>query len=1075
MKKTIDGNTATALIMYKLSELACIYPITPSSTMAELCDEWASKNQLNIYNKPLKIVQMQSEAGVAGAMHGALLGGAITTTFTASQGLLLMIPDMYKIAGEFLPCVINVASRSLATHALNIFGDHSDIMATLGTGFALLCANDVQACHDMALISFLASFKSSIPFIHFFDGFRTSHEIQKIDIIDDNTITSLINQEDISRFKSRALSPNSPTAFGTTQNADVFFQNRIIGLDKYSQLPNQVQDIMNKFYQYTGRQYHLFDYYGSPTASKVVVIMGSGSTACIQAVDCLNAQSPDYGVLNVRLFKPFSVEHFLSTLPKTVQTITVLERYIDKTSSDGELTKEIRRAYKGTILSGVYGIGGKDFNTDMAISVLLNMSTTNKNHFTIGINDDITNTSLEVGTYELSRDYFYKEMRFYGLGSDGTVSANKSSIKIIGNNTNYNVQGYFEYDSKKSGSLTISHLKLSDKPIPSELTNHCDLIACHNFNFLYRYDILNNINQNGVLLLNFPHDLDKLNSMLPKATIKTIKEKSLNVYVINANKIAYECGLSNKINTVMQSAFFKISNIMDYDKCLDQLKEEAISNYSRKGKDILDKNFKAIERGSEVTKIDTNLLDVNLGYDKTKLSNNKYYNEFIEPINTLKGNSLPCSCFNADGHTQTGTSSLEKRCIATQLPHWKKENCIQCNMCAISCPHATIRPILTKKEKLTNAPDGYDTLDVYNHPELAFRIEINPKDCTGCGICARVCPSKYKALEMRPIEDSIIDDSHYNYSLTLGDNESIYPANTVKGSQFKRPLFEFSGACAGCGETPYIKLLTQLFGDNMIIANATGCSSIYGGSCPTCPYTVDAKGHGPAWANSLFEDNAEFGYGIKIANQINDKNNSVWVIGGDGWAYDIGFGGLDHVLASGENVNILVLDSEVYSNTGGQMSKSTPSGASAKFATKGKKTPKKPLAQMAMQYENVYVAQVSLGANMTQCLNAFIEAQNFNGPSLIIAYAPCINHGIDMSRSNETMKQAVLSGYFHLFRYNGTTQTLSVDSTPNFDLFKDFVLSQNRYKQTQSDPEMLDALKQHSIRTYNKLIISQNK
>ena len=1064
MKKTIDGNTATALIAYKLNEIACIYPITPSSPMAELMDELQAKCEKNIYGETVKVVQMQSEGGVAGALHGALLGGGIATTFTSSQGLLLMIPDMYKIAGEYLPCVINVASRSLATHALNIFGDHSDIMATLGSGFAYLCADSVQACQDFALISFLSSFASSIPFVHFFDGFRTSHEIQKIELIDDETIKKLINIEDIKNFKSRALTPTNPKLYGSAQNADVYFQNRVNGMNVYNDLPNLVQSQMDRFASLTKRSYKLFDYFGSPTASKIVVIMGSGSSVLKEAVDILNKDTNDYGVISVRLLKPFSKTHFLDSLPKTVKTITVLERYLDKTSK-GELTKEVHLCTDLTILSGVYGLGGKDFTVDMAISVLQNMNI-GKDDFTIGINDDITNTSLPLTSHNHIKDYYYKEYRFYGLGSDGTVSANKSSIKIIGDHTDYKVQGYFEYDSKKSGSLTISHLKVSEKDIPSELTNCCDFIACHNFNFVYRYDMLEKIKQNGTFLLNSPYTEKELNKKLPKKFISTLKDKNISLYIINASKIAFECGLRNKINTVMQSAFFKLCDFINYENAKTYLKEQATKSYAQKGDEILQNNYNAIERGGEITQIDVSTLNENIGYE-IKQCQDSYYREFIEPINTLKGNTLPVSAFEMDGKAKTGTSHLEKRGITTALPFWKKENCIQCGMCALSCPHACIRPVVQNKIKIKNTPKKYDYLNEMKDKSLIFRIEINPKDCTGCGVCANVCPVKDKALVMTPI--SKLDDTNYNYSLSLGENEKVYPINTVKGASVLKPYFEFSSACAGCGETPYIRLLTSLFGDKMIIANATGCSSIYGGSCPTCPYVVDSKGNGPAWANSLFEDNAEFGLGVKLARLVNNTDDSVWIIGGDGWAYDIGFSGLDHILSTNININILVLDSEVYSNTGGQKSKSTPLGANAKFAFNGKRTDKKPLAEIAMQYNDVYVAQVSLG-NMNQCINAFLEAEKFDGVSLIIAYAPCINHGIDMSKSNEFMKKAVNCGYFNLFRYNGKEQSLILDSTPNFDLFEDFLLSQNRYKLTaKSHPELLSDLKQKSINRYNRL------
>jgi pyruvate-ferredoxin/flavodoxin oxidoreductase len=1116
---TIDGNTSTSLIAYSLSDVACIYPITPSSPMAEHIDEWQASGKLNIFGNKVKVTEMQSEAGVAGALHGLLKSGTLATTFTSSQGLLLMIPNMYKIAGELLPCVFHVSARTVATHALNIFCDHSDVMACRDTGFAMLCSSSVQETNDLALISHISSLKSSIPFIHFFDGFRTSHEIQKIDILTDDEIKKLVPYNDIKKFRDRALTPTSPTQSGTAQNPDVFFQNREASNIYYNNLANIVKDSMNELYKITKRKYNLFDYYGDKKANSIIVIMGSASETVKETIDYLNKVDKEnkYGVIVIRLFRPFIVNDFIEQLPKTTKIITTLDRvkvstsigepiYEDVISSLSEKNKKIK------VIGGRYGLGGKDFSPKDVKAVFDNSINEQKNHFSVGIIDDITNSSLNVDdNFSLINDGY--EAKFYGLGSDGTVSANKNSIKIIAENTNKFCQGYFEYDSKKSGSLTISHLRTSDRPIRSTyLVQNPNFVACHNYSFIFKYDILKGIKENGSFLLNFPFEKSLINKLLPENIKKTIKEKHLKFFIIDAEDIALKAGLKNKINTVMQTAYFVVSKVIDIDKSIKFMKDAIISTYSKKGQDIVDCNFKAIDNSlSSIKEINTNELTVNDTLLKEQnISYNEYYNNFIKPISLLNGNNLPVSKFSYDGTVPTSTTKFEKRGIGIFAPVWNGENCIQCNLCAISCPHACLRPIIQNKETLKNAPKSFITFPVLNNKDLGFRLQVDVKDCTGCGICANVCPAKNKALTMQKIEN--IDENEYkNYEFyeKLPKNINIYPENTIKGVGFKKPLFEFSGACAGCGETPYIKLLTTMFGDRMIIANATGCSSIYGGSCPTCPYTKNEDGYGPSWCNSLFEDNAEFGYGIylgykarkenfdsyiknnnslfsksiqnllisypnetdyskqiliknELLKNLDNKNSydnylkenidlilkkSVWAIGGDGWAYDIGFGGLDHIMASNENIKVLVLDTEVYSNTGGQSSKSSPKGSVCKFAINGKETKKKNLAEIAMTYKNVYVAQISLGANPQQAINAFKEAEEYNGVSIVIAYCPCINHGIDMSKSNEEMKNAVNSGYFNLFRYNPSKDVpLIIDSKLDTTNYVDFLMNENRYK-----------------------------
>lgn len=1161
MKKiTIDGNTAAATIAYQMSEVAAIYPITPSSTMAELCDSWASENKTNIFGNKVKVVELQSEAGASGTLHGSLCSGALTTTFTASQGLLLMIPNMYKIAGELTPCVMHVSARALATHALSIFGDHSDVMSVRQTGWAMLCSASVQETMDLALVSHLSTLKSSVPFVHFFDGFRTSHEINTIEEIDMSMIKPLVPFDKIREFKNRALNSNNPHQQGTAQNPDIYFQNRETANKYYDNTPTIVQDYMNQVAKVTGRQYHLFDYYGDPNAENIIVIMGSGATTTEETVEYLNKNfNAKVGVVVVRLYRPFDTKAFVNAIPSSVKNIAVLDRTKEPGSNGEPLYKDVvcALAENGrntiSVYGGRYGLGSKEFTPTMVNAVYENLQQTSpKNHFTVGINDDLTYTSLPITKNIFPSDDSVTACKFYGFGGDGTVSANKSSIKIIGNNTGLNGQAYFEYDSKKSGSATISHLRFGKNKInESYLLDNIDFVAVHKETYVSKYNLLNNVKENGTLLLNSGWTIEEMETMIPNRMKKEIAQKHIKFYTIDADKIAGEIGLGNKINLVMQSAFFKLINIIPIETAVSEMKKYAEKSYGSKGQAILDMNFKAIDSGvNNLKQVDypaswADLKEETIGKTETE---QEYYEKIIKPISRLEGNDLPVSAFDPRGIVPTNTTKFEKRGVATQLPCWQSDKCIQCNMCSFVCPHAAIRPHLVKEEDLKDKPDTLITVNAMAEKDLKYVMQVNSKDCTGCGVCASICPAKEKALVMKDAPE-LMEKEHKNYEYinSIPNQPSgTFKPNTVKGSQYKLPYFEFSGACAGCGETPYLKVISQMFGDRMIIANATGCSSIYGGSSPTCPYVKDENGHGIAWANSLFEDNAEFGYGIKlghkmqqdtlkanlntiydkeyseelnsaieeylacddanrqrelaevitdtlkntkvdseleevkeniIASKNNFSNQSVWIVGGDGWAYDIGYGGLDHVLASGENVNILVLDTEVYSNTGGQASKSTPMGAVAKFASNGKRTNKKDLGMIAAQYKDVYVAKVSMGANMNQFLTAIQEAESYNGVSLIIAYAPCINHGIKMQDSQLEMKKAVDSGYWHLYRYNpllkeqGKNPFILDSKEPTLE-YTDFLKGETRYKSLLAKDEELalelfEQAKQNAKDTYN--------
>ena len=1139
-KITVDGNTATALVAYKLSEVASIYPITPSSTMAEVCSQWADEGKLNLFGKPMVIKEMQSEAGASGAVHGSLVCGALTTTFTASQGLLLMIPNMYKIAGELLPCVFHISARALATHALSIFGDHSDVMAVRQSGFAMLCSSSVQECEDMALVAHIATLKSSIPFVHFFDGFRTSHEIQKIEDIDEDDIKKIYPYDKLEEFKARALDPLCPRQQGTAQNPDIFFQNKEACNAKYAKVYYHVEETFKQVEKITGRHYEAFEYYGDPYAKDVIVVMGSGSETVIETVKELNKSGKKVGAIRVRLYRPFNSDALIQKLPKTTKRIAVLDRTKESTAPAEPLCEDVIYAVNKaglniTVIGGRYGLGSKEFLPKHVCAVFDNLQKEKPlNNFTVGINDDITHLSLPDNNFTLNG--IEKEFKFFGLGSDGTVSANKNTIKIIGETTDMYCQGYFEYDSKKSGSLTTSHLRVSTEPIHSPyVLQHADVIAIHNFSFVDRYDLTNSLKENGLVILNTILPKEKVAENLPEKFLTDLKNANAKLYIINAQKIAENVGLGNKINIIMQTAFFKLANIIDYSLAKQKMQDAIKKTYGKKGDEIVNMNLRAID----LSESSIELCEYNATSSKhhylEKNTEDEYYNNFIKPIENLNGNDLPVSAFNESGYVPTDTSKFLKRGIASHVPCWQSENCIQCGMCSTACPHSVIKAKLIDEGNLNNAPESFKTVNAMGVAGKKYKLQISPLDCTGCGVCSKVCPAKNKALVMTPAEQVLEDEKiNYEYFQKLPEVQSPFNTSLPKGLQFKKPYFEFSGACAGCGETPYINVVSTLFGKNMIIANATGCSSIYGGNSPVCPYAKDENGHGPAWANSLFEDNAEFGLGMSLAiennkemlkkyvidlqkatknekiieflnkwlnnNLILDENDyeqllqclddetksealtnvlkyknyftkkSVWIVGGDGWAYDIGYGGLDHLLSSTENVNILVLDSEVYSNTGGQASKSTQKGATAKFASAGKKTKKKDLAQMAMSYKTAYVACISLGANMSQTIKAFKEAEEYNGVSLIIAYAPCINHGFDMSNSNEEMKRAVMSGYWNLFRFNPAKENpLEIDSAEPTLTYKEFLLGESRYKALyKTNPELADELFAESEKDANE-------
>ncbi|MBO5286235.1 MAG: pyruvate:ferredoxin (flavodoxin) oxidoreductase [Clostridia bacterium] len=1148
-KLTIDGNTAASHVAYAFSEVAAIYPITPSSPMAEVADEWSAQGRVNMFGQKLRLAEMQSEAGAAGAVHGSLVAGALTTTYTASQGLLLMIPNMYKISGELLPTVFHVSARALAAHALNIFGDHSDVMACRQTGFALLSSNSVQEVMDLALVAHLSTLKAKVPFLHFFDGFRTSHEVSKINVIDYDEMKSLVDMADIDDFRKRALNPEHPIQRGTAQNADIYFQNRETANKYYEATPAIVQEMMDKVYALTGRRYNLFDYVGAPDAENIIILMGSGADAVEETINKMNAEGDKVGLLKVRLYRPFSIDAFIDALPKTVKKIAVLDRTKEPGSLGEPLYLDVCSALleRGMtnikVVGGRYGLGSKEFNPSMVYAVYKNLEKDEpKNHFTVGIYDDITNTSLDFSEKYNAAPQGTISCKFWGLGSDGTVGANKNSIKIIGDHTDKYVQGYFFYDSKKSGGITVSHLRFGDTPIQSAyLIDAADFVQCSNPSYITRYNMTDDIKENGSFLINTSATtLEELENFLPASVKQDIANKNVNLYVIDAIKIAAGLGLKGRTNTILQSAFFKIANIIPYDQAVEYMKKMAYKSFAKKGDAIVQMNYDAIDSAAaNLVKIDVpaSWKTATEGAPMAKVNGTDYFKNTVAPIIALEGDKLPASQFNADGSVPTGTTQYEKRGVAVLVPKWNAEKCIQCNQCAFVCPHACIRPAVVAEG--ADKPATFETKAMVGNKGYEFRMQVSPLDCMGCGVCANICPAKEKALEMVPLA-SIVDNEtvNYEYSETLPEvNVSACPGckpTTVKGSQFNKPLFEFSGACAGCGETPYVKVITQMFGDRMIIANATGCSSIYGGSAPTCPYTVNKNGHGPAWANSLFEDNAEFGYGMnlaygqrraKLAEKIEqlaeiackeevkqaannwlanrkdaegskkasaelvsliskcdescnaydlaqeilkDKDclvkKSIWIFGGDGWAYDIGYGGLDHVLACGEDVNVLVLDTEVYSNTGGQSSKSTPTGSVAKFAAAGKRTKKKDLGMMAMSYGYVYVAQCSMGSNKQQFLNAIVEAEKYDGPSLVICYAPCINHGINMTKSQEEEKKAVDCGYWQLYRYNPTLidegkNPFSLDSKDPTADYQEFLAGETRYaslKKTQ--PAIADAL-----------------
>lgn len=1032
-KIIVDGNTATANIAFKLSQVIPVYPITPSSAMAEYCTGMASRGEKNIWGENVKTVEMQSEAGVAGTLHGALLEGAYATSFTCSQGLLLMLPNMFKIAGEGLPGVLHVSSRTVATHALCIFGDHSDVMAVRSAGWGMICSSNVQEAQDMALASHLVAMEYKLPILHFFDGFRTSHEIQKIEGISDEDIRSLLPEN-----TNYILTPDNPRMFGTAQNPDVFFQNREGFNKKYANFTQKFKEVLSKIEGITGRHYAPFEYFGNKNAKNIIVSMASST-------EVLRENLPyNIGLIKVRQYRPFDVEEFLNVLPSGVKKITIMDRckengtypplYADVSNAVQKLGKKI------DLISCKYGLGGKDFTPACVNAIVKNMKdSSSKKDVTVGIIDDVTFKSLPLEIE--SKTSKAKEIKIYGLGSDGSVSASKSLIKILGRNSNKYVQGYFEYDSKKSGSMTISHLRLSNEPIKScYLLHSADIISINNFSFVHRYNCLDDLKENGIVLINSIFNKDEIGRVLPNNYVRKIKETNARLFVINAQKYAKMSNLKEKINIIMQSALFKVAHILNLKTAEKEILNEIQKTFSSKGIDVVKNNIQGMKFGfKEVEEVDVSSLEIR---EETKKTSPEGFQQIMNKTQTRCGNSLPVSVFEANGSMPTDTAKYEKRGIAVDLPIWLPENCIQCGQCVMACPHGALRAILVEEK---DCPENIPFANAIGLKGHKYRIQLSPEDCTGCGVCYKTCPSLKKAIEMA-IAEKTLDIQKKNYAkLEEITSKKAFSDNFPKGLQFNQTYFQFSGACAGCGETPYIKLASMLFGEKMIIANATGCSSIYCGSFPSCPFSKNKEGKGPAWANSLFEDNAEFGLGIKLATEYtNNRDKSVWIIGGDGWADDIGFGGLDHVLQSNANVNILVLDNENYANTGGQASKSTPLGAKQKFAENGKTTRKKNLGFIAMSYKNAYVAQVSLGADMTQCIRAFKEAEAFDGPSIIIAYSPCVNHGYDMSETMTEMKKAVEYGYWNLYRYNPNIG-LTLDYTPVVETQK-FTSKQRRFK-----------------------------
>ena len=1149
-KQTIDGNTAAAHVAYAFSDVAAIYPITPSSNMGEVADEWAAYGRKNIFGQVLKVTEMQSEAGAAGAVHGSLAAGALTTTFTASQGLLLMIPNMYKIAGEMLPTVFHVSARAVAAHALSIFGDHQDVMAVRQTGFALLASASVQEAMDLALVSHLATLKANVPFVHFFDGFRTSHEIQKIDVIGYEEMAKMIDMDAVKAFRARALNPEHPVQRGTAQNPDIYFQGRETTNQYYDAVPGIVEDTMKQVAQLTGRSYKPFDYVGAPDAEYVIISMGSSCDTIEETVEYLLAKGEKVGLLKVRLYRPFSIKHFLDVMPKSVKRIAVLDRTKEPGSIGEPLYLDVctvysKEQFQPLIIGGRYGLGSKEFTPTMVNAIFENLkSETPKNGFTVGIIDDVTHTSLDLTKRINSAPEGAYSCMFYGLGSDGTVGANKNSIKIIGDHTDMFAQGYFVYDSKKSGGITTSHLRFGKKPIQSPyLIEEADFVACHNPSFVDKYDMVDYLKEGGIFLLNSPWSTAELDEKLPASMKRALAAKKIRFYNIDAIDIARETGMGGRINVIMQSCFFHIANVIPAEQAIDYIKQAVVKSYGKRGEEVVRMNFVAIDQsiaGLKEIKVPEQWLNAK-DAEHAEESVPAFVREIARPIAALKGDQLPVSKFTTDGSFPMGTTQYEKRGIAVDIPVWDSSKCIQCNQCAFVCPHAVIRPYLVDEADLEGKPESLQHKAAIGKEAAGkqFIIQASPLDCTGCGNCEQVCPAKGKALYMKRLDDvREAEVANYNFVNALPQCENNFNKSTVKGSQFTPSLFEFSGACAGCGETPYIKVVTQLFGDRMVVANATGCSSIYGGSAPSNPYTTNCLGQGPAWANSLFEDNAEYGYGMafaynqrrgaladlvsetmklpltgavkealeswlnhrmdaKLSRQYGDalkallpeaiqaadgeakvalaeiqENNdlfvkpSIWIFGGDGWAYDIGYGGLDHVIASGIDVNILVLDTEVYSNTGGQASKSTPTGSMAKFAASGKKTKKKDLGMMAMSYGYVYVASVNMGANQNQFVKAITEAESYDGPSLIIAYSPCINHGINMGNSQLIAKQAVEAGYWPMYRYNPLLaeegkNPFVMDYKEAKASFRDFLMSEVRYsalaKQFPAEAERLFA------------------